>query len=517
MLTKEPGNDFTVKEQYDYNRLYHMKDVPDDEAKNLHPYVYTKRDLIVSYHGDQIVQIDVNSDVKSLKLVEAGETYEFSLAVQFVETKEMFHSRFDRYLDHDFFKHPIHWFSVFNSFMMVLFLMGLVALILLRTLKKDYARYGLVHDMEDGMEAGDGDGDEGEPLNDKVEDAGWKQVHGDVFRAPTYLPLFAAIIGTGWQLVVLTLGVIVFAVLGPLHGEVHEERGEVLQAIIICYSLSSIVSGYMSGKFFKEYFMTVNRRSGAGAGGSGSQLTGNNLWQAAMGLTVIMLPTVTVSILSGLNFVSLAYGTIHSIPFTVIAKSFFLWIFVSVPLCVVGTLLGRHTNKSMTAAQTFPCRVNAIPRPIPEDVPWYGKPSGLIPLAGLLSFGSIFIELYYVLTSLWNYKFYHVYGFLLGVYAILTIVVGMTSIIVVYFCLNAENYLWQWTAFGSGASTSVYVFVYGIYYFLYKTQMHGLLQTSFYFGYMTLIAMNLGLLCGTIGHAAASRFVRAIFQNVKVD
>jgi transmembrane 9 superfamily protein 3 len=121
------------------------------------------------------------------------------------------------------------------------------------------------------------------------------------------------------------------------------------------------------------------------------------------------------------------------------------------------------------------------------------------------------------LTSLWNYKFYHVYGFLLGVYAILTIVVGMTSIIVVYFCLNAENYLWQWTAFGSGASTAGYVFLYGIYYFIFKTQMHGFLQVCFYFGYMTLIAVNLGLLCGTLGHAAASRFVRAIFSNVKVD
>jgi transmembrane 9 superfamily protein 3 len=61
------------------------------------------------------------------------------------------------------------------------------------------------------------------------------------------------------------------------------------------------------------------------------------------------------------------------------------------------------------------------------------------------------------------------------------------------------------------------VFLYGVYYFLFKTQMHGLLQTSYYFGYMALICLNLGLLCGTLGHGAASAFVRAIFQNVKVD
>lgn len=496
----------------DLERLEHVQDVDNlvDGDKRYQAYVYTTRELVIQYNGNQIVQVDLTSDPKSLVLVQPGVKLTFTLHITWQETQDEFHSRFDRYLDHDFFKHPIHWFSVFNSFMMVLFLMGLVALILLRTLKKDFARYGL--DMEEGEDVDD----EGKPLvSDKaapVDDAGWKQVHGDVFRAPAFLPLFAAIIGTGAQLIVLTLGVIVFAVLGPLHGEVHEERGELLHAIIACYALSSIVAGYVSGKFFKLYYPTT------AAARRGPKTT---LWQAVMAMTVLLLPTVTVSILSLLNFVSLLYGTIHTIPFLVILKLFLIWVFVSVPLSVLGTMLGRHAGKSGVGGggplDHFPCRVNAIPRPIPDDVPWYGRPIGLIPLAGLLSFGSIFIELYYVLTSLWNYKFYHVYGFLLGVYSILAIVVGMTSIIVVYFCLNAENYLWQWTALGAGASTSVYVFLYGIYYYLFKTQMHGFLQFVFYFGYMSLISIHLGLLCGTMGHGAASVFVRAIFQNVKVD
>jgi transmembrane 9 superfamily member 3 len=491
------------KEKDDLQRLDHVSEVSDAEASTLKPFVYTSRNLVVSYNKDQIVKVDLTSDPKSLEEVKEGSQFTFTMFVQFVKTEEEFHSRFDRYLDHEFFKHPIHWFSVFNSFMMVLFLMGLVALILLRTLKKDYARYGLVHDLEDADTGGTDE--EGKPLQGS-EDSGWKQVHGDVFRAPSHLQIFSALLGTGWQLIVLTLGVIVFAVLGPLHGEVHEERGEVMHAILVCYSLSSIVAGYTSGHFFKQYYPTTAKKT------TGAMQT--TMWQATMGLTVFLLPTFVTVTLIVLNTISLLYGTINTIPFMVILKLFLIWIFVSVPLCVLGTLLGRHVK--LGSAQ-FPCRVNSIPRPIPEEVPWYGKPTGLIPLAGLLCFGSIFIELYYVLTSLWNYKFYHVYGFLLGVYGILTIVVGMTSIIVVYFCLNAENYLWQWTAFFSGASTSGYVFLYGIYYFLFKTQMNGFLQTSFYFGYMSLISIALGILCGTLGHGAASQFVRAIFQNVKVD
>jgi len=513
---------------------------------HLKAYVYTTRTLTVSYNGNRIVKVDLTSDPASLILIKEGIELNFKLLVKWESTLLSYHSRFDRYLDHAFFKHQIHWFSIFNSFMMVLFLMGIVALILLRTLRKDYARYALSNqtagaENESLLEGGGGQpmvDENGKPMVDQdghamssnmsgggntstTEDSGWKQVHGDVFRAPALLPLFAAILGTGWQLIILTLGVILFAVAGPLHGQVHEERGEVLHAIIVCYSLSSIVAGYASGKFFKQYDSATSSSALPSVRPGSSSSSTSNMWQATMALTVFLLPTVTVAILSILNTVSLYYGTINTIPFLVIMKLFLLWIFVSVPLCIVGTLMGRHSSGGGGGAgggkEHFPCRVNAIPRPIPEDVRWYGKPQNLIPFCGLLSFGSIFIELYYVLTSLWNYKFYHVYGFLLGVYAILTIVVGMTTVICVYFCLNAEHYLWQWTAFSCGASTAVYVFLYGVYYFIFKTSMNGMLQTVFYFGYMSLIALNLGTLCGTLGHMAASKFVRTIFQNVKVD
>jgi transmembrane 9 superfamily protein 3 len=86
--------------------------------------------------------------------------------------------------------------------MMVIFLCGLVALILLRTLRQDFARYSKEDDLDvEGMQ---GIG----------EDSGWKQVHGDVFRAPNVLILFSAVYGTGWQLLFLVLGVILYAMAG---------------------------------------------------------------------------------------------------------------------------------------------------------------------------------------------------------------------------------------------------------------------------------------------------------------
>lgn len=100
----------------------------------------------------------------------------------------------------------IHWFSIFNSFMMVIFLVGLVSMILLRTLRKDYQRYSKDEEMDD-MERDLGD------------EYGWKQVHGDVFRSPIHNMLFSSLIGTGYQLTTVVFAVITFAIVGELYTE----------------------------------------------------------------------------------------------------------------------------------------------------------------------------------------------------------------------------------------------------------------------------------------------------------
>ncbi len=94
--------------------------------------------------------------------------------------------------------------------MMVIFLVGLVTMILMRTLRKDYARYSKEEDLDD-MERDLGD------------EYGWKQVcfllffvgnlnfkclfllkvHGDVFRPASNPLFFSALIGSGYQAIKL--------------------------------------------------------------------------------------------------------------------------------------------------------------------------------------------------------------------------------------------------------------------------------------------------------------------------
>ena len=53
---------------------------------------------------------------------------------------------------------------------------------------------------------------------------------------------------------------------------------------------------------------------------------------------------------------------------------------------------------------------------------------------------------------------------------ILLIVTACVTIVSTYFLLNAEDYRWRWCSFLSGASVSLYVYIYSFYYFIFKTK-----------------------------------------------
>eukprot|EP00966_Prymnesium_polylepis_P166965 3859512-Prymnesium_polylepis.1 len=70
-------------------------------------------------------------------------------------------SRWDTYLLMG--DEQIHWFSIINSLMIVLFLSGMVAMIMMRTLHRDFNRYNAA-----------------EVSDDVEEETGWKLVRGRI-------------------------------------------------------------------------------------------------------------------------------------------------------------------------------------------------------------------------------------------------------------------------------------------------------------------------------------------------
>jgi hypothetical protein len=74
--------------------------------------------------------------------------------------------------------------------------------------------------------------------------------------------------------------------------------------------------------------------------------------------TILLLPACIVAVTSVLNSIAISYDTISAIPFSVFLKMLAIWLFVSLPLSVVGTIFGRHWMGKYDP----PCRVNSIPR-----------------------------------------------------------------------------------------------------------------------------------------------------------
>ena len=116
-------------------------------------------------------------------------------------------------------------------------------------------------------------------------------------------------------------------------------------------------------------------------------------------LTASLFPFLCFSIGLVLNTIAIFYRSLAAIPFGTMVVIFVLWAFISFPLVLLGTVVGRNWS----GAPNNPCRVKTIPRPIPEKK-WYLTPSVISWMGGLLPFGSIFIEMYFVFTSFWNYK-----------------------------------------------------------------------------------------------------------------
>ncbi|KAG8389682.1 hypothetical protein BUALT_Bualt01G0004200 [Buddleja alternifolia] len=208
--------------------------LPDRTRDNKH-VLWTHKNLVINYNGNQIIHVNLTQE--NPKPLEEGRVLDMTYSVKWIPTNITFARRFDVYLDYPFFEHQIHWFSVFNSFMMVIFLTGLVSMILMRTLRNDYAKYAREDDDLETLE------------RDVSEESGWKLVHGDVFRPPLNLALLSAVVGTGAQLATLVLLVIILAIVGML----YTGRGAIVTTFIVCYAFTSFIAGYVSGGMYSRH------------------------------------------------------------------------------------------------------------------------------------------------------------------------------------------------------------------------------------------------------------------------
>ena len=385
-------------------------------------------------------------------------------------------SRWDIYLSmDDAIPAKVHWLSIANSLVIVFVLSAMIAAILVRNLRRDYARYNKLATDEEKAE--------------DLEEFGWKLVHADVFRPPSFSPMLLAVCcGTGAQLLCMAIFTILFAAMGFLS---PANRGALLMAQLLLYVLLGSVAGYTTARLYK----TFKGKS----------------WQKATTLTSLGFPGVAFFIFFIMNIIALSQGSSDAVPFTTMLVLLILWFGISTPLVFFGAYFGYKQE-----AIEFPVNTSNIPRQIP-DQPWFmGIPFTLL-VGGILPFGACFVELYFILSSVWMDQYYYVFGFLLLVFIILVITCAEITVLFCYFQLCGENYHWWWRSFCTAGSTALYVFFYSFVYFKQLEASKTAATYVLYFGYMGLASLALFLMTGYIGVASSLWFNKTIFASIKID
>jgi transmembrane 9 superfamily protein 2/4 len=82
----------------------------------------------------------------------------------------------------------------------------------------------------------------------------------------------------------------------------------------------------------------------------------------------------------------------------------------------------------------YPVITATTARPIPEQ-PWYFRYHVVLLMGGILPFSACFVELFFIMSSLWMDQYYYVFGFLFLVYGILAVTCAEISIVFTYFQL----------------------------------------------------------------------------------
>jgi len=441
-------------------------------------YLFTHLKFIFGVNDNKIVSALVTTDKrKALDITDSSKPLEaqFTYSVKFIDSKLEWKDRMSSYT-HSYFARgfEIHWLSIVNSFVLVLLLVSFLAVIMMRILKNDFSRY---------MEIDE------ETVNE--EESGWKLIHGDVFRFPHHTSLFCAAFGAGVHLIACSFIVLFLALTGVIS---TTKRGSILSGVVICYCLTSFIGGYVS----TQLYFKMNGK----------------LWVRVLLLNSLLFPFPVVTVFSWVNSVALANKSTSAITVGAGFTVALLFLFVSFPLTIVGGLMAKNYGNADFNA---PTRTTKVAREIPfEDSRILIRISEFL-VAGILPFTAIYIELHYIFASMWGHHIYTLFGVLLFAFVLLLIVTSAVSISLLYFRLTREDHQWWWISFFNGGATGITIYLYSLWYYYKVSEMSGLLQGSFFFGYMLIVSLAFFLMAGSSGFYSSLLFVKYIYSRVKCD
>ncbi|KAE8682448.1 Transmembrane 9 superfamily member 5 [Hibiscus syriacus] len=333
----------------------------EDKSPKYFLFKHVQFDML--YNGNHVIEVHAIGDPNwVVDITKDVIDVEFTYSVTWNTTSAAFDTRMDRYSKASSLPihQKIHWFSFINSFVTIMLLIGLLNLLFMRRLKNDLRTFSTGDDGEEDREVG------------------WKYIHGDVFRYPQHKSLFCAVMGMGTQLLTLVFCLFVLVCLGILY---PYNRGTLCTALVILYSLTSVVAGYTTASFHCQFAETG--------------------WERSVLLAGIMYAGPLFVIGSILNVVSVSYGVTAALPFSTIMVIILIYTFLTIPLLVLGGVIGYH-------------------------------------------FSAIVFELQHLYASLWGYRIFTLPSILFIMFIILILLTAILSVGLRYIQLSVEDHQWWW-------------------------------------------------------------------------
>ena len=365
----------------------------------------------------------------------------------------------------------IHWIGIVLSQSIIIGLTLVIIIVLVKNIRTEIDQYNIqIRKFED------------------IDYYTWKELSGDVFRPPLKNPmLLCSIIGNGFQLFCMITITLFLGTIGFLN---PEKRANLLNIGIIFFCIMGLPGGFISAKLYQFF-------------------KGNN-WLSNALLTSLIFPGTLLLGYFCVNIILIIEKSSAAVHLTDIVSLFILWVFCTFPLILIGSFFG-YKNKPIES----PCKTNAVPSFIPPK-PWYLHYKFMTFITGFISFGTFFIELNYVMGSLWKHQIYFLATFLWISFSLFVFICGEISIIVIFWNLCYGDYNWWWKSFLIGSSPVIYFICFSIYYFL-NLHLSGLSAIVVYFGIMCLISAMSLFICGSISVLITFIFVKYIYSKIKID
>ncbi|CUM64098.1 uncharacterized protein PRCAT00001688001 [Priceomyces carsonii] len=428
----------------------------------------------------------------------------YTYAVYWREDKSVdYESRWDLYYENEMNKpnQQIHWFAITNAFVLFFLVSLIVAVVLMKSLKKDIRRSTPPL-----------------PINNMNSNLSWKELLERVFDRPLFSTIMSILVASGIQVLVSAVGVLLIFVINTkfsLGGSssisfFNNHQGTLFSFLLFHLIISGILSSYF-GLILHKLFNNVYLNSEY-----------NSKKCAVLSIFFSgFLPAFVLSVTLLLNFFLWAKRSSNALPFGTIIVLIFL-LGVEIPLGIIGGSLG---NKKKFGAKSFLLTTSrsesrSEPKKSKKRTTILLRPFWSIAVFGLIPFVVVYVELLFILNTVWLEKttFYFMYGFLLLTTIILLLIICESAVVAAYLCLAVDNNpRWHWLCFRVGSSIGYYIYGYSIYYFLCYLHVRDAVSTILYFSYMALACIVVGLGGGAVSIICGLLFIKRIYGLVKED